>query len=94
VTDGESVPQAEIDEWIDSVRRMYYGEISDTDCWGPAGNAVADLMSGWGMINAPLEVLEMIRQALEVGYATALEHVRDGRVDDQIEMWRPLVPEA
>jgi len=87
------VPQAEVDEWIDSVRRMYYGEISDPACWRPAEKAAANLMSGWAMIHAPLAVLEMIQQALEVGYAAALEHVRDGNFDDQIEMWRPLVPE-
>jgi len=39
-------------------------------------------MSVWGIIDAPAQVLEMNRQAIEIGYATALEHVRDGEYDD------------
>jgi hypothetical protein len=84
-----SVQQAEVDSWIDAVRSMYFGEHSDDDCWSPASEAAANLMSGWGILAAPREVLEMIRQAIETGYAMALEHVRDGQFDDQIAMWRP-----
>lgn len=93
--DRESVPQAEVDEWIDAVRRMHYGELSDPDCWEPAARAAVNLMSGCGVIDAPRDVLKMIRQAIETGYAKALEDVRDGRFDGQIQMWRPdLTPDS
>ena len=87
---AESVPQAEVDEWLDAVSQMYYGESGDPDCWSPAEKDAANLMSGWGIINAPCEVLQMIRQAIETGYATALEHVRDGQFDGQIALRRSV----
>jgi len=71
---------------------MYYGEFGDTDCWRPAAEAAAILMSKWGAINAPREVRAMIQQAIETGYATALAHVRDGEFDGQIRMWRDVAP--
>jgi hypothetical protein len=67
---------------------MYYGEFEQADHQA-AEHPVAMLMSGWGILNAPAPVLEMIRQALELGYITALRHVRDGDLDDEIRMWRP-----
>jgi len=83
------LPLAEVVAWTEAVNRMYYGQSSDSECWEPAAHATASLMSAWGIIDAPSQVLEMIRQAIETGYATALEHVRDGEYDDQIEMWWP-----
>jgi hypothetical protein len=78
-----------VDKCLDAVSRMYY-ESGDPDCWSPAERVAANLVSGWGIINAPCEVLQMIRQAIETGYATVLEHVRDGQFDGQIALWRSV----
>jgi hypothetical protein len=86
--DDQPVPQAEVDSWTESVATMYYGEFARGD-HPAAEHAAANLMSGWGILNAPAPVLEMIRQALELGYMTALQHVRHGDFDNEIRMWRP-----
>ncbi|MGH3328985.1 MAG: hypothetical protein ACRDPT_14545 [Streptomycetales bacterium] len=41
-----------------------------------------------------MNVLQMLVQAIEAGYMTALQGVRNGDFDDEIRMWRPDLYEA
>jgi hypothetical protein len=85
----KTVPQAEVDDWLDAISRLHGGGRWDYGDWKAAEHAVANLWSEFGYLSAPLEVLQMFHQALEVGYMTALQDVRDGKFDGEIAMWRP-----
>jgi hypothetical protein len=39
------------------------------------------LWSGYGRLDAPPEMVQLITQAIEVGYLTALRDARDGRLE-------------
>ncbi|MFF1690872.1 MULTISPECIES: hypothetical protein [unclassified Streptomyces] len=54
-----------------------------------ASEAAANLHSGSGYLYAPTEVLEAFTRAIEVGYAAALQDVRRGNLDMDIQGWRP-----
>ncbi|WP_281373455.1 hypothetical protein [Streptomyces physcomitrii] len=41
-----------------------------------------------------MEVLEAFSRAIEIGYAAALQDVRRGRLDTEIQEWRPDLFEA
>jgi hypothetical protein len=85
----ETVPRAEVDDWLDAIARLYGGGNWDAIDAQRADRAVSLLLSEFGYLDAPLEVLQMFHQAIEVGYLTALEHVRAGNFDGEIKMWRP-----
>ncbi|OPC82197.1 hypothetical protein B4N89_15755 [Embleya scabrispora] len=53
--------------------------------------AMANLCSGAGyaLLHVPDKIRKLVGQALEVGYATALRDVADGRFDDEVRQWRP-----
>ncbi len=61
-----------------------------------AGHAAANLCSGAGhrLLYAPLELRQLITEAIEVGYAAALQDVRNGDFDSNILEWRPTLFEA
>ncbi|KIE23734.1 hypothetical protein LK08_28555 [Streptomyces sp. MUSC 125] len=56
-----------------------------------AGHAAANLCSGSGhrLLYVSAELQQLITQAIEIGYATALQDVRDGDFDGNIQEWRP-----
>jgi hypothetical protein len=54
---------------------------------------VANLWSEYGYQDAPIEVLRMLVNAIEIGYMAALNDIRDGDLDDEIRMWRPELTE-
>jgi len=83
------VPQAEVSAWIHAVESMYYGGLWDPGHASAAEQAASGLMSEYAIVNAPPDVLEMLRHAIEVGYLTALAGVREGEFDAQIRTWRP-----
>jgi hypothetical protein len=85
----KTVPQAEVDDWLDAIARLHGGGRWDPGDWQAAERAVTNLWSEFGYLNAPLEVLQMFHQAIEVGYMTALQDVRGGSFDTEIAMWRP-----
>ncbi len=60
-----------------------------------AGHAAAKLCSGAGhrLLYAPPELQQLITEAIEIGYATALQDVRDGDFDGAIREWRPGLSE-
>jgi hypothetical protein len=83
------VPEEEVDSWIDAISRLYGGGRWDPGDWQRASHAVAMLWSEFGFLDAPIEILHMFKNAIEVGYMTALQDVRNGDFDDEIRMWRP-----
>ncbi|MGW6405272.1 hypothetical protein [Streptomyces sp. NPDC055134] len=54
-----------------------------------ASEAAASLHSGSGYLYAPAAVLEAFSRAIEIGYAAALQDMREGKLDADIEQWRP-----
>jgi hypothetical protein len=84
----DAVPQAEVDYWVDAIARLWgsYGDATDA---GIAGDATAMLWSGYGFQGAPYPVLEMMTRAIEIGYMAALEDIRRGALDREIQRWRP-----
>ncbi|MFI1174161.1 hypothetical protein [Streptomyces melanogenes] len=40
-------------------------------------------------MHLPTELQQLITEAIEIGYATALKDVRDGDFDGDIREWRP-----
>ncbi len=85
----KTIPQAELDDWLDAIARLHASTPWDHGDWKAAEHAVASLLSEFGYLNAPLPVLRMFAQAIEVGYMTALQDVRGGSFDTEIAMWRP-----
>ncbi|WP_345680604.1 hypothetical protein [Yinghuangia aomiensis] len=61
-----------------------------------SGHAMANLCSGagYGLLDAPEDLRTTVERAIEIGYATALEHVRDGSFDEDLRQWRPELFEA
>lgn len=90
----EAVPQAEVNSWLSAIANLYHGGSWDPADARAAGHAVAYLWSEYGFLSAPLEVLQMFSQAMEIGYMTALEDVRRGSFDAEIAMWRPDLAES
>ena len=56
-----------------------------------ASHAAANLCSAAGadLLYAPTRLQQLITEAIEVGYATALRDVRNGDFDGDIQAWRP-----
>ncbi|MFE5868759.1 hypothetical protein ACFQ6V_08905 [Streptomyces roseifaciens] len=83
----------QLDELIQVVANLHIATVRDEDA-RVASEAAANLCSGTGFLNAPMEVLQMFAQAIEVGYAAALHDVRDGAFDERVRDWRPDLFEA
>lgn len=58
-----------------------------------ATHAAASLCSEAGhvLLYAPAALQQMIAEAIEVGYATALRDVRDGAFNDKLREWHPAL---
>jgi hypothetical protein len=83
-----------IDDWVRAVSELHASVVPDGRYARAAAEAAAILWSGSGYQDAPPRVQQMLVQAIEVGYLTALQNVRDGDFDGDIRMWRPDLPEA
>lgn len=79
----------EIDDWVRAIGHLHDSVARDPGDARAAAEAVANLWSGYGYQNAPPSVLQMFTEAMEIGYVTALQDVREGGFDDEIAMWRP-----
>ncbi|MFC4948289.1 hypothetical protein [Pseudonocardia sp. GCM10023141] len=77
-----------INGWIEAVAVLHEQTVRSEDAQ-EASTAAASAWSGSGYLDAPAEVMEMLTQAVEIGYATALDDLRSGRLDDAIREWRP-----
>jgi hypothetical protein len=74
--------------WVDAVASLHHNAVHDQDARA-AADAAANLWSGLGFRDAPTDILEMLVQAIEAGYATALHDLRDGGLDEAVRAWRP-----
>ncbi|PNE36271.1 hypothetical protein AOB60_39875 [Streptomyces noursei] len=85
-----SSPQEEIKNAAQVISDMHVATVPSEHARA-AGHAAANLCSGAGhrLLYAPPELQQLITQAIEIGYATALQDVRDGDFDGDIQEWRP-----
>ena len=80
-TDVETYTEKDLDRWSDLARLMQANAVLDRDA-RVVGDAVDDICSGAGLYNElPEAVADLLREAIETGYAQALRDVRDGGVD-------------
>ena len=82
------VPDPDLSSWAAATAGVHEVVVPAQDACA-AAEAAARLWSEFGFHHAPTPVLEMLVQAIEAGYATALRDIRDGRLDGEIRMWRP-----
>lgn len=83
------VTREELEECVRAIGDLWDNEVAGSGHERTAGQASTNLMSGSGLLYVPTEVIQMLTQAIEVGYATALKAVRDGNHDEDIRHWRP-----
>jgi hypothetical protein len=85
---SSAASEDDIRSWVEAVASLHNTVVHDQDARA-AAEAAAHLWSGFGYRDAPPHVLEMLVQAIEVGYATALYDLRTGHLDDAVREWRP-----
>lgn len=81
-------PQEQLDGFVQAINDLHLATVRDEDARA-ASEAAANLHSGSGYLHAPMEVLEAFSRAIEIGYAAALQDVRQGKLDMDIQGWRP-----
>jgi hypothetical protein len=81
-------PQEQLDGFVRAINDLHLATVRDEDARA-ASEAAANLHSGSGYLHAPMEVLEAFSRAIEIGYAAALQDVRQGHLDMDIQAWRP-----
>jgi hypothetical protein len=74
------VPHGEADIWAQAIADLRDSVVHDPVDGRTAEQAAARLWSGSGYQDAPARVAEMLVQAIEIGYASALRDVRNGDV--------------
>jgi hypothetical protein len=84
-----SYEEHDVDSWAEAVANLHAGTAHDPGDARRAYEAMANVWSAYGFQDAPIEVLRMLVNASEVGYMAALNDIRDGDLDGEIEMWRP-----
>jgi hypothetical protein len=89
-----SSPQEEIKNAAQAISDMHVATVPSEHAHA-AGHAAAKLCSGAGhrLLYSPTELQQLIAEAIEIGYATALQDVRDGDFDEAIREWRPSLAE-
>jgi hypothetical protein len=78
-----SVSREEIDGWTGAVSQLHEASVAGGDA-EVVRDAAARTWSEFGFQQAPAEVLTMLSQATEVGYARALRDLREGWLDDEV----------
>ena len=80
-----SPSQEEIKNVAQAVADLYTATVQDRDARG-AGDAAANLCSGAGtaLLYASPELQQLISNAIEIGYVTALQDVRDGALEEDL----------
>ncbi|MFI9585584.1 hypothetical protein ACIHCQ_27910 [Streptomyces sp. NPDC052236] len=81
-------PQEQLNGFVQAINDLHIATVRDEDARA-ASEAAANLHSGSGYLDAPMEVLEAFSRAIEIGYAAALQDVRQGKFDTDIAEWRP-----
>lgn len=83
------VSNEDISECAERVSILWGVEVSGSGHERSASEAAANLMSAGGFLYEAPALLDMLTQAIEVGYAAALKAVEDGDYDDEIRhSWR------
>ncbi len=75
----------DINEWM-STASLMYGNVPTDETFGPANEAAASLISGSGLLGAS----DLFDHLITVGYSQALQDVRNGEYDEQVQEWRSL----
>jgi hypothetical protein len=73
-----------VDESVEMIARLHDTVATNPGDEREAAQAAASLWSGFGYLDAPTDVLRMFVQAIEVGYVTALNDVRDGNINVEL----------
>ena len=84
-----SYSEYDVTSWSEAVANLHASTAHDPGDARRAYEAMANVWSAYGFQDAPIEVLRMLVNASEVGYMAALNDVRNGDLDGEIEMWRP-----
>ncbi|MFI0352522.1 hypothetical protein [Actinomadura sp. 9N407] len=71
------VSSGELDDCIQRIGALWEIEVDGSGHERTVGEAAANLMSGSGLLYVPSEVLHMLTQAIEIGYAAALKSAED-----------------
>jgi hypothetical protein len=87
-----STSQEEIGTAAQAITDLHLATVPDAHARA-AGHAAANLCSGAGadLSYAPPRLQQLITEAIEVGYATALHDVRNGNFDEDLQEWRPAL---
>ncbi|WP_328328683.1 MULTISPECIES: hypothetical protein [unclassified Streptomyces] len=87
-----STSQEEIGTAAQAITDLHIATVPDEHARA-AGHAAANLCSGAGadLLYAPPRLQQLIAEAIEVGYATALRDVHNGNFDEDIQEWRPVL---
>ncbi len=85
-----SSPQEAITNAAQAISDMHIATVPGEHAHA-AGHAAANLCSGAGhrLLYLPTELQQLVTEAIEIGYVTALKDVRDGDFDGDIRQWRP-----
>lgn len=87
-----NTPQEQLDGFVRAINDLHMATVRGEDAQA-ASHAAANLHSGSGYLDAPMEMLEAFTRAIEIGYAAALHDVQDGHFDQEIRSGRPDMPE-
>ena len=88
-----SYSEYDVNQWSDAIASLHANTEHDPGDGRQAYEAIANIRSAYGYQDAPTEVIKMLVNACEVGYMAALNDLRDGDLDAQIQMWRPDLAE-
>lgn len=83
----DGMSQRDLDNLVEAVSMLHSNAVHSEDA-STVAEAAANELSGWGYRDAPFEVLCMIVEAFQAGYAVALRDLRDGDLDDEIRVHR------
>jgi hypothetical protein len=84
-----SYSEYDVSQWREAVANLRATTAHDPGDERRAYEALANVWSAYGFQDAPIEVLRMLVDASEIGYLAALNDLRDGDLDSEIEAWRP-----
>lgn len=83
-----AVSEEDVSRWVEAIADLHASTARDPGDTRTAEEAVANLWSGYGYRDAPIAVLRMFVQAIEIGYMAALHDARDGGFDDEPDRGR------
>lgn len=88
-----SYSEYDVDQWSEAIANLHANTEHDPGDGRQAYEAIANVWSAYGYQDAPTQVIKMLVNACEIGYMAALNDLRDGDLDAQIQMWRPDLAE-